>query len=103
MATMAGTVELLIGSGETMTSEGLPGVALTVDLVPAIVGALKGYTGIAEAAPVERAGRLPVAEWTAQTPDGRDAVVVLWEEVPFEETAHGKALAAANAPDEPAP
>lgn len=90
--TITGSIEILI-EGESV---GLTVAAATVATVPIVVQAIYGYTNVTPAEPQERAGRLPLAEWTATTPAQRTARIVLWPEPAFDETAIGRALAAAR-------
>lgn len=73
-----GSIELLTGDGEQTASDGLTVQAATAALVPLIMSAVHGLTGItATLAP--RAG--VVAEWTA-TNDRQQPVTVLFHRGP---------------------
>ena len=62
--TVAGTIEVLIGSGETQESYPSPVVAATSDEVPVVVKVRHGITGlvpVAPAPPNAHTDRVPVA------------------------------------------
>lgn len=90
---ITGSIEVLIGGGETLQSYGIPVVAATLAEVPVVVKVRHGITGLVPVAdPDPINGRTPVAVWTAQTADGQTVRTILWEDVPFDETVIGKAL-----------
>ena len=83
---MAGSIEVLIGSGETEESLGGPVKAATVAEVPIVVKVNHGITGLAPVEnPEPRGSKTPVAAWTATTDDGRPVAVRLWEDLPFDQ------------------
>lgn len=53
-----------------------------------------GFTALAVVSVPVQPGNQPARMWTGVSPDGRAARIVAWVDVPFDETAIGKALAA---------
>ena len=73
---MAGSLELLAGDGAAVQSTGLTVAAITPDLVPVILQAVHGLTGVTVAAP--EPGQ--IAAWTAIDSRLRPVRVILWPE-----------------------
>lgn len=91
MTTMAGSIELLVGTDPNNTeSIGMTVKAATVDLVPMIVTAVHGLTGIAPVDP-PRAG--VVAEWTATNERLQPVTILLHEEPDIDLTLIGEGTA----------
>lgn len=95
MEHFAGGVEILTSDGQSLAVAGrrwMPAV------VPAVVEALHGVTGLVASAPETRpTGRTPEAQWTGVDASNQPVTVLLWREDPYAETAIARAIAAAIA------
>lgn len=96
MDTIKGNIEIVTGTPPNDTSTGITVEAATPDLVPTIVGALYGLTGLSPGTPE---GDQQVAVWTGQDNQFRPVRVVLWREPPFDETMIGQLIAQATQGD----
>jgi len=84
MATVKGNYEILIGTGPNPDNDSVPGEAISPDLAPVILGALKGYTNFQAGDPVTVGERTALASWTAETKDAQTVRINLWPEPPDE-------------------
>ena len=84
-----GSIEVLIGAEPNTQSLGMAVQAATVDLVPVIVAAVHGLTGIAAVNP-PRAG--VVAEWTATNDRQQPVTVLLHQEPDIDQTLNGQVI-----------
>lgn len=76
METFAGSIEIVTATDESL---GVPGMALSADVVPAIVGALYGITQVASITPdAQPTSRTPEAAWTGRDANNQDITVFLW-------------------------
>lgn len=80
------------------TSIGVPGERWTLEAVPFVLETLQGVTELvsvpSEAQPT---GRTPEAQWTGVDANNQDVTVLLWRDIPYEETAVAQAIAQAIA------
>lgn len=92
--------DVIVGSIEIKTTDnqsiGVPGSRWTLDAVPIVLETLHGITGMESVEPVQApTGRTPEAQWSAFDADNQNVMVMLWREVPYEETAIAQAIASA--------
>lgn len=73
---------------------GVVGVAWTPEVVPIVVQTLHGITNLESESPERRpTGRTPLNQWSGTDAQGQPVKVLLWEDIPFDETALAKAIA----------
>lgn len=90
-----GSIEIVTADGRSI---GLPGVKWSEEAIPVVLEALYGITDTAPETPGKRpSGRIPKGKWKARDMNNQDVEVLLWPEVPFDETLIGKAIAQALA------
>lgn len=92
----------IIGSIEIQTADGISigvtGARWTLDVVPVVLETLHGITGMASVtAEQQSTGRTPEAQWSAVDANNQSVQVMLWRDIPYEETAVAQAIAAAIA------
>lgn len=90
-----GSVEVKTASDMSI---GVPGKRWTVEVVPLVLETLHGITGMESATPQQAAtGRTPDAQWTGVDANNQTVSVLLWRDVPYEETSVANAIAKAIA------
>lgn len=94
--------EPIEGSVEVKTADGMsigvPGQRWTLDVVPVVLEALHGITGMESVTPEQvPTGRTPEAQWTATDANNQHVHVFLWRAIPYEDTAIAQAIAGAIA------
>lgn len=90
-----GSVEIRKHTGESM---GVVGQRWTVAAVPVVLETLHGITELEAVEPeAQPTGRVPEAQWTGVDAQNQPVTVMLWADIPFDETAIGKAIAASLA------
>lgn len=92
--------DVIVGSIEIKTTDnqsiGVPGTRWTLEAAPMVLETLHGITGMESVEPVQApTGRTPEAQWTAVDANNQTVTVMLWREIPFEETLIAQAIAAA--------
>lgn len=86
-----GSVEILRGDERS----GVVGTEWVVEEVPIVLRNLYGIRDMEAQEPQERpTGRTPECQWSGVDANNQDVEVLLWEDVPFDETAVGQAIAA---------
>ena len=87
-----GSVEIRTANNESI---GVAGKRWTLEAVPLVLETLYGVTGMesvtSEAQPT---GRTPEAQWSAVDANNQTVTVMLWRDIPYEETAVAQAIAA---------
>lgn len=77
---MESSIEIVSSTGGSI---GYPGVSLTKENVPVVVGALAGITGMASKTPsTQSTGRTPLAQWTGTDAQNQSVTVFLWPAAP---------------------
>ena len=95
-------IEITKGSVEIKkaddTSIGVPGERWTLEAVPLVLETLQGVTGLVSVTPeTQPTGRIPEAQWSGVDAQNQQIVVMLWRDIPYEETAIAQAIAQAIA------
>lgn len=76
-------------------SVGVVGTQWVPEEVPVVLRNLHGIREMAEVEPEKRpTGRTPEHQWTGMDANNQPVDVYLWEDVPFDETVIGQAIAA---------
>ena len=89
--TIQGSVEILRNDERT----GVVGAEWVPEEVPIVLRNLHGIRDMAEEEPQERpTGRTPEYQWSGKDASNQDVIVLLWQDVPFDETVIGQAIAA---------
>jgi uncharacterized protein YbaA (DUF1428 family) len=95
---ITGSVEIKTTDGQSI---GVPGKRWTLEAVPVVLETLHGITGLVSVTPEQQpTGRTPEAQWSAVDANNQTVQVMLWAEVPYEETVVAQAIAAAIAEGE---
>lgn len=93
-----GSVEIRTADGMSI---GVPGQRWTLESVPLVLETLQGITAMEPVTPVEQpTGRTPEAQWTALDVDSQAVTVMLWRDIPYDETAVARAIARAISMEE---
>lgn len=93
--TIQGSVEIKTTDGQSI---GVPGKNWTLEAVPFVLNVLHGITGMESVTPEQQpTNRTPDAQWTAVDADNQSVTVLLWPDIPYDETAVAQAIAAAIA------
>lgn len=88
-----GSIEIVTMHGQSI---GVPGQRWTPAIVPVVLEALQGITGLTTVVSgPQPTGRTPEAQWTGIDADNQSVTVMLWRDVPFDETVIAQAVAAA--------
>lgn len=91
---ITGSIEIQRGS----ESIGVVGQAWVVADVPIVLGNLHGIKGMKVETPAKQpTGRTPTNQWSGTDAQGRAVRIFLWQDVPFNETSLGQAIARAIA------
>lgn len=88
-----GSVEIKTANGMSI---GVPGQRWTLDAVPLVLDTLHGIGHMESVTPERQStGRTPEAQWSAVDANNQTITVILWRDIPYDETTVAQAIAAA--------
>ena len=89
---IAGSIEIRTANNESI---GVAGKRWTLEAVPLVLETLYGVTGMECVTPeAQPTGRTPEAQWSAVDANNQTVTVMLWRDIPYEETVVAQAIAA---------
>ena len=89
---IAGSIEIRTANNESI---GVAGKRWTLEAVPLVLETLYGVTGMTGVgAGQQPTGRTPEAQWSAVDANNQTVTVMLWRDIPYEETVVAQAIAA---------